>query len=77
MLCSLFRALWFRMINGTMTFRFVVLTRIIITDIIKENTDKNNLIKKKMRLLTGWRREEIHGKDCGNRDSGFWQDDRE
>ncbi len=47
MLCSLFRALWFRMINGTMMFRFVVLTRIIITDIINENTDKNNFMKKR------------------------------
>lgn len=49
MLCSLFRGLWFRMINGLMTFRFVVLMRILITDIINENTDK--IINQVFRLM--------------------------
>ncbi len=45
MFCSLFRGLWFRMVNGSMTFRFAVLTRIVITDIINENIDKNKFMK--------------------------------
>lgn len=34
------------MIDGSITFRFAVLTLIVITDIINENIDKNKFMKK-------------------------------
>lgn len=46
MLCDRFRSLWLWMIDGSMTFRFAVLTRIVITDIINENIDKNKFTEK-------------------------------